>query len=68
MFLVENWEVIALVILAIYEIVARFIPTDNNWSIVHAVVKILDIIVKNKTKKVGVSEDGTTKRKLFRIK
>ena len=69
--IMENWELYAMLLLAIYEVVARFIPTEGNWSIVHALVKILDLFVKNKSKKVEIETDADgkarPKRKLFRV-
>ena len=68
MMIIENIEVIGLIILAIYEVVARLIPTEGNWSIVHIVVRILDIVVKNKAKTAETDEAGTPVKKAFRLK
>lgn len=40
--------VIASGVVAAYEVVARIIPTQGNWSIVHKLVLLLDLFIKNK--------------------
>jgi len=67
-FITENWLVIATVILAIYEVIARQIPTHGNWSIVHLVVQVLDIIVKNKAKSTEKDGLGEEVKKEFKLK
>lgn len=46
---IEQLYAVGSLILAIYEIVARYIPTEGNWSIIHQLVKVLDLLVPNKT-------------------
>lgn len=66
-FINENWELILMVALAIYEIIARQIPTEGNWSILHAVMKIVDVVVKNKAKSSETDENGKPRVKRFRV-
>jgi hypothetical protein len=40
---------IIVAILAVYEALARIIPTEGNWTIVQNIVKLLDYLVKNRS-------------------
>lgn len=67
-FIQENWLVIATVIIAIYEVVARRIPTTGNWSIVHLAIQVLDIIVENKAKTKELNEVNEPVKKRFKLR
>lgn len=47
-YILEHPYQIIAALLAIYEVFARQIPTEGNWSIVHNLAKIMDVILKNK--------------------
>ena len=64
----DNFEIVALIILAVYELISRRIPTEGNWSIVHLAVKVLDIVVKNKAKSEEKSELGEPVKKTFKLR
>lgn len=38
-------------LLAVYEALARIIPTEGNWTILQNVMKLIDFIVKNRSTK-----------------
>ena len=63
----NNWEIAATIVLFVYEIIARQIPTEGNWSLVHYGVKILDMIMKNKAKTAEKDAEGKPVEKRFRI-
>jgi len=64
----QNWEVIAVVVLAIYEIVARRIPTTGNWSMIHLGIQVLDIVVKNQAKTDEREMSGKPVKKSFKLR
>jgi len=66
-FVNENWLVILTIAVAIYEIIARRIPTTGNWSIIHLLAQIADIIIKNKAKTSETDEAGQPVEKTFRV-
>lgn len=55
---------IASAILAAYEVLARVIPTEGNWSIIHNIVRVLDFFVKNRTVVENVNFTVTTKQEI----
>lgn len=67
-FINENWLIILTLFVAIYEVIARRIPTTGNWSIIHLIAQIADIIVENKAKTSETTEEGQPVNKSFRVR
>lgn len=42
--LLHNWQNIVALILGIYEVIARTVPTVQNVSIIHKLIKVLEFI------------------------
>ena len=55
-YIIENWAVILPIVLVIIEALLRIIPTENNWSILHMILKLFDTILKNQSKEID--KDG----------
>jgi hypothetical protein len=55
-YIIENWAVILPIVLVIIEALLRIIPTENNWSILHMILKLVDTILKNQSKEID--KDG----------
>lgn len=39
-----NWHTAVLAVLGIYEVLARLIPTVENWSILHKIITFLKLV------------------------
>lgn len=57
-FLLDNWEVLVGVALALYELIARKMPTETNISAIDNAHKLLNLVVKNRRK--ASPEDSIT--------
>ncbi len=55
-YIIENWELIVPMLLIMVEVLLRIVPTENNWSILHMILKLADTILKNQSK--NVDKDG----------
>ena len=55
-YIIENWAVILPIVLVVIEALLRIIPTENNWSILHMILKLVDTILKNQSKEID--KDG----------
>lgn len=67
-FINENWLIILTLFVAIYEVIARRIPTTGNWSIIHLIAQIADIIVENKAKTSEKDSEERPVEKSFRVR
>ena len=45
--LLHNWHTLVALIVAVYEVIVRFIPTVGNYSLIGKLVLILKFIVDN---------------------
>lgn len=55
-FIMENWEQGLGIAAIVYELAARFIPTEKNRSILDLAFKIVSVIVKNRRKPSPIDE------------
>lgn len=39
--LIENWQLIVAIIIGVYEVIARLIPTVGDWSILSKIIALL---------------------------
>ena len=53
----ENWEKIAAFTIALYELVVRFFPTANNWSILTIIMRIIRGLVPNFNQAGGAHDE-----------
>lgn len=66
-FLADNWESLSTILLAIlYEVTARWIPTEKNRSIIDNVVKLIGFIIKNR-RKPSPQDDADITEKVNRV-
>lgn len=42
-----NWVVIAMLVVAVLELVLRIIPTGKNWSIIDNVKRVIEALIPN---------------------
>ncbi len=42
--LIQNWQLIVSLILGIYEVIARLIPTSKDWTIIGKLIAILKFV------------------------
>ncbi len=45
--LIENWQIVLAIVLGIYEVLARVIPTVGTWSILGKIIALLKWISDN---------------------
>ena len=55
-YIIKNWAVILPMVLIGIEFLMRIVPTENNWSILHMILKLVDTILKNQSKEID--KDG----------
>lgn len=48
--LIENLEIILPVLVMIYEVIVRYVPTAKNWSVISKIFAFLNALMPNKTK------------------
>lgn len=60
---------IAWIVVGVYEVIARYVPTSKNWSVLHSIIKIIDVIFPNKATPEKIISGGneTTIKKIFGI-
>lgn len=39
--LIQNWQIIVAVIIGVYEVIARIIPTVNDWTVLGKIILFL---------------------------
>lgn len=49
--LIENKEIIITAGIGLYEVIARTKITKKNWSLIHAIFKIINIVLPNNLKR-----------------
>jgi hypothetical protein len=71
----DSFWMIAAILVAVYEILIRYIPTIKDYTIIGFIYKILDLIIENRAKVTPEEEEGvklgkkqTTIRKKFTIR
>lgn len=42
--ILSHWHIVALVVLGIYEVIIRLIPTVSSWSVLGLIIKILKVL------------------------
>lgn len=68
-----NWDtfyVVAAVLVGLYEVVIRFIPTLGDYTLIGFIYRILDLIVENRAKPEPTADDepqAAAEPKVFKI-
>lgn len=63
----DQFWIIAAVLVAIYEVVIRFIPTVADLTVVGFIYRILDWLVENRAKNTGATQAQKGAQPVFKI-
>lgn len=46
-----NWKEVAMIVIAFLEFLLRVLPTEHDYSIIHFLLRLLNVLVPNRAKK-----------------